>query len=256
MAGVTVRGGWGDNTSAGPMEHLIGLLAFGDQGWGDELLAGVWVTVRLALATLPFGLVLGLLVAMAKNSGEPSLELAGNIFTTIFRGLPELLTLFLVYYGGQILFAEVASLFTDAQMEVNGFFAGMFALGLVFAAYSSEAFLGAFRAIPKGQYEAGHALGLSPGNTFRLVVLPQLVRLTLPALSNLWLVLLKETCLVSVIAYDELLRKTFLAVGVTKEPLFFFGVACLIYLALAVVSARILASIDAYVRRGERRVGA
>lgn len=236
------------------MEHLLGLLAFGDQGWGDEILTGAWVTVRLALATLPFGLLVGLLVALAKDSGEPSLMLAGNIFTTIFRGLPELLTLFLVYYGAQILIAKVAGLFSDRPVEVNGFIAGMVALGLVFAAYSSEAFLGAFRAIPRGQYEAGHALGLTRAAAFRLIILPQLVRLTLPALSNLWLVLLKETSLVSVIAYDELLRKTFIAVGVTKEPLFFFGIACLIYLALAVVSAKGFSMIDAHVRRGERRL--
>ncbi len=235
------------------MEHLLSLLSFGDQGWGDELLTGAWVTVRLALATLPFGLVVGLLIAMAKDSGEPTLAMAGNIFTTIFRGLPELLTLFLVYYGGQILFTKITSLFSDEPVEVNGFLAGMVALGLVFAAYSSEAFLGAFRAIPKGQYEAGHALGLSKASTFRLIILPQLIRLTLPALSNLWLVLLKETSLVSVIAYDELMRKTFIAVGVTKEPLFFFSVACLIYLVLAIVSARVLGGVDAYVRRGERR---
>jgi len=235
------------------MEHLLGLLSFGDQGWGDELLTGTWVTVRLALATLPFGLLIGLVVALAKDSGEPSLVLAGNIFTTIFRGLPELLTLFLVYYGAQILIARVASQFSDEPFEVNGFVAGMVALGLVFAAYSSEAFLGAFRGIPKGQYEAGQALGLSKSHTFRLVILPQLVRLTLPALSNLWLVLLKETSLVSVIAYDELLRKTFIAVGVTKEPLFFYTIACLIYLGLAIVSARVFAMIDAHVRRGETR---
>lgn len=236
------------------MEKLFALLSFGPDGWGDEILYGAWVTVRLALATLPFGLALGLLVALAKNSKEPSLVLAGNIYTTIFRGLPELLTLFLVYYGGQIVFQKVASFFTDAAVEVNGFLAGMIALGFVFSAYASEAFLGAFKAISRGQYEAGHALGLSTFKTFRLIILPQIIRLTLPALSNLWLVLLKETSLVSVIAYEELLRKTFIAVGVTKQPLFFFSVAAAIYLALALASSTVLGAIDARVRRGERRI--
>jgi polar amino acid transport system permease protein len=236
------------------MEKLFALLSFGPDGWGDELLVGAWVTVRLALATLPFGLALGLLVALAKNSKEPTLVLAGNIYTTIFRGLPELLTLFLVYYGGQIVFQKVASLFTDAAVEVNGFIAGMIALGFVFSAYSSEAFLGAFKAISRGQYEAGQALGLSTFKTFRLIILPQLIRLTLPALSNLWLVLLKETSLVSVIAYEELLRKTFIAVGVTKQPLLFFSAAALIYLALALASSTVLGTIDARLRRGERRL--
>ncbi len=229
------------------------LLSFGPHGWGDELLVGAWVTVRLALATLPFGLLLGLVVALAKNSKEPSLVMAGNIYTTIFRGLPELLTLFLVYYGGQIVFQKIASLFTDTHIEVNGFIAGMVALGFVFSAFSSEAFLGAFKAISKGQHEAGHALGLSTFQTFRLIILPQLIRLTLPTISNLWLVLLKDTSLVSVIAYDDLLRKTFIAVGVTKQPLFFFSVACVMYLVLSMISSTGLDAIDRRVRRGEER---
>lgn len=236
------------------MGELLGLLAWGPDGWGDELAQGAWVTVRLALATLPFGLVLGLVIALAKNSGEPSLVLAGNVFTTIFRGLPELLTLFLVYYGLQMLYQGAAARVGFTQVELSPFVAGVLALGFVFAAFASEAFLGAFRAISRGQYEAGHALGLTRWNLFRLIILPQLIRLTLPALSNLWLVLLKETSLVSVIAYDELLRKTNIAVGVTKEPLFFYSIACLIYLVLAIISSRGLAVIDARVRRGEDRV--
>ena len=227
----------------------LSLLSIGPHGWGDELLAGAWVTIRLSVATLPFGLVLGLAVALAKNSKEPSLILAGNIFTTIFRGLPELLTLFLVYYGVQTLLNRL----TGEQIQVNGFLAAVVALGLVFSAFSSEAFLGAFKAISKGQYEAGHALGLSTFQTFRLIILPQLIRLTLPTLSNLWLVLLKDTSLVSVIAYNDLLRNTFVAVGNTKKPILFFSVACLIYLVLSMISSTGLNAIDRRVRRGEER---
>lgn len=235
------------------MMELLGLLAWGPDGWGDELAQGLWVTVRLALTTLPFGVALGLIVALAKNSGEPSLMLAGNIFTTIFRGLPELLTLFLVYYGSQMLYQRWAEQLGAGPVELSGFFAGMVALGLVFSAFASEAFLSAFRAIPVGQYEAGEALGLTRYKVFRLIILPQLIRLSLPALSNLWLVLLKETSLVSVIAYDDLLRKTNIAVGVTKQPLFFYSIACLLYLSLAVMSSSVLATIDRRLRRGEGR---
>src|SRR3990172_9417785 len=135
------------------MESAFSLFSFGADGWGDELLTGAWVTVRLALAPLPFGLALGLAVALAKNSRQPSLVLAGNIYTTIFRGLPELLTLFLVYYGGQIAVQKLVGLFAETNFEVNGFVAGMVALGFVFSAYSSEAFLGAFKAISHGQHE-------------------------------------------------------------------------------------------------------
>lgn len=234
------------------MGDLFGLLAYGPNGWGDEILQGVWLTVRLAVATVPFGLVLGFLIALAKDSGEPMLELAGNIFTTIFRGLPELLTLFIVYYGGQMALQAFFKLFTDTYVEVNGFLAGMIALGLVFSAYASEVFLGALRGINKGQYEGGAALGLTPFQVMRLVVLPQLIRLALPGLSNLWLVLLKDTALVSVIALDDLMRKTHIAVGNTKEPFFFYLIACLLYLTMAIISSVGLNAIDRAVNRGER----
>lgn len=231
------------------MADLLGLLSFGPSGWGDEILTGVWLTVRLALVTLPFGLVIGFLVALAKDSGEPSLMIAGDIFTTIFRGLPELLTLFIVYYGGQIVLAQVFALFTDTYIEVNGFMAGVVALGLVFSAFSSEVFLGALRGIPKGQYEGGMALGFSSFQITRLIILPQLFRLALPGITNLWLVLLKDTALVSVIALDDLLRKTNIAVGVTKQPFFFYTLACVIYLAMSIVSSAGLSSVERHVNK-------
>ncbi|MGE0846529.1 MAG: ABC transporter permease [Flavobacteriaceae bacterium] len=235
------------------MGELYSLLSFGADGWGDEIAAGVWVTVRLALATLPFGLAIGLLIALAKNAEEPTLRAAANVYTTIFRGIPELLTLFIVYYGGQILLARLVGLFTDAYVEVNSFVAGMIALGLVFSAYASEVFLGALRGIPAGQYEAGYALGLSHWKTLRLIVLPQLVRLALPGLSNLWLVLLKDTSLVSVIALDDLLRKTNIVVGNTKEPFFFYFVACMLYLVLAVISSIGIGRARSWAERGQVR---
>jgi polar amino acid transport system permease protein len=235
------------------MGELFGLLQFGARGWGDEILAGTWVTVRLALATLPFGLALGFAVALAKNSGERSLVLAANIYTTLFRGLPELLTLLIIYYGGQILVQSIVGLFFDTYVEVSSFVAGMIALGLVFSAYASEVFLSAFKGIHHGQYEGAQALGLSRLQTMRLVIVPQLIRLALPGLSNLWLILLKETALVSVIALDDLLRTTNVVVGNTKEPFFFYFIACMIYLALSVLSSIGIGRIDAWSRRGEQR---
>jgi polar amino acid transport system permease protein len=236
------------------LEQLFSLLSFGPDGWGDEFAAGTWLTIRLALATLPFGLVVGFVVALAKDSENRWLIAAGNTFTTIFRGLPELLTLFIVYYGGQVLLQRLVELVSDRHVEVNGFVAGFVALGLVFAAYASEVFLGAFRGIGKGQYEAAHALGLKAVPTMRLVILPQLIRLALPGLANLWLVLLKDTSLVSVIALDDLLRKANIAVGATKEPFFFYFVACMIYLAMSIVSSIGIVGIERWSDRGLRRM--
>jgi len=232
---------------------LLRLLSFGPDGWGDELLQGTWLTIRLALATVPFGLALGFLVALAKRSPNRYLRAFGNAYTTVFRGLPELLTIFIVYFGGQIALQRIVGLFSDATVEVNGFIAGMVALGVVFSAYASEVFLGAFNNITRGQYEAAYALGLRPATTLRLVIIPQLVRLALPGLANLWLILLKDTSLVSVIALDDLLRKTGLAVRVTKEPFLFFGVACLIYLALSMISSIGIVAIERWANRGLRR---
>jgi polar amino acid transport system permease protein len=226
----------------------LSLLSFGPDGWGDELAAGAWLTIRLALATLPFGLLLGLAVALMRDSGRPALRIPGNVFTTVFRGLPELLTLLLVYFGGQMLLARIFG-----QVEVSAFIAGLVALGLVFAAYASEVFLGAFRGIGRGQYEAGHALGMRPLAMFRLIILPQLIRLALPGLANLWLVLLKETSLVSVIALNDLLRQTSVAVRATKEPFLFYFVACMIYLAMSAVSSVGIAGIERWSARGMRR---
>ncbi|WP_269582433.1 ABC transporter permease [Roseibium sp. Sym1] len=234
------------------MNEALTLLSFGEQGWGDEIARGVLVTISLALASLPFGLLLGFFLALAKNTSEPSLKLAANIYTTIFRGLPELLTLFMVYYGVQIAIREALKLLgSETYVEVNSFVAGMVALSLVFSSYASEAFLSAFRGIQQGQYEGGFALGLTRRQTMFLVILPQLIRLALPALGNLWLILLKETALVSVIGLEDTLRMTSIAARVTKEPFLFFGLACLIYLVLAMISSTGLVRIEAWSKKGE-----
>lgn len=234
------------------MNEALTLLSFGPEGWGDEIARGVLVTVALAITTLPFGLFLGFLIALAKKSSEPSLRMAANIYTTLFRGLPELLTLFLVYFGLQIAVqAGLKFIGVSTYFEVNSFVAGVIALAFVFSSYASEAFLSAFRGIPQGQYEGGYALGLSSFKTMRLVILPQLIRLALPALGNLWLVLLKDTALVSVVGLSDLMRKTSEAARINKEPFLFFGLACLIYLVLAMISSTGLNKIERWSKRGD-----
>jgi len=235
------------------MPDWLDLLSFGPGGWGDQIAAGALVTAGLAIATLPFGLLLGFLAALAKNSSEPSLRAAASIYTTVFRGLPELLTLFLIYFGIQILLQQVVSLFSDGHVEISGFVAGMIALGLVFSSYACEVFLSAFKGIPAGQYEGAAALGLSRGKTMRLVVFPQLIRLALPGLSNLWLVLLKDTALVSVIGIQDVLRQAGVAARVSKEAFLFFGVACLIYLVFSIISSVGISRIERWAERGMTR---
>lgn len=219
------------------MEYYLTLLSFGPEGWGLALLQGAWVTISIALATLPFGLALGLAVALGKRSRNPLLRMMSTLYTTVFRGVPELLTLYIIYFGIQILVQKLwSSLGFAGQLEMSPFFAGMVALGVVLAAFSAEVWLGALNSIQKGQREAAAALGLTKLQAFRLVVFPQLMRVALPGLGNNWMVLLKETSLVSVITLQDTMFIATRANVVTKEPFLFFGAAALIYLFFSMIS--------------------
>ena len=207
------------------------LLAFGDAGWSDELFFGALGTLGLAIVAMPIGLVMGLVLGFAKASPEVTYRISGNALTTVFRGLPELLTILLVYILGQRLLNQIW-FGTDSGVEISIFWSGVAALSIVFAAYSSEVFLGSLRAMQGSLLEAAKALGLGPWVTLRFITLPELFRLSAPGLSNLWLSLLKQTSLVSVIAYDELMHQGYIAASSTQERIFFYAVVCLIYLLL------------------------
>lgn len=221
-----------------PSQSIWTLLSWGPDGWLDDIAYGAVVTVALALATLPIGLAIGFFIALGKQSEEPSLRVAANVYTTIFRGLPELVTLFLFFFGMPILLQHlIRYLRPEATIDVNDFVAGMIVLALIFSSYASEVFLSAFRAIPKGQYEGSHALGLSNWQTMRKVILPQLLRIAFPGLENCWLSLLKDTSLVSIVGLAETLRNAGVAARVTKHSFLFYSVASLVFLVLAVLSS-------------------
>lgn len=233
------------------MEYYLSLLSFGPEGWGLALLEGAWVTISIALATLPFGLALGLAVALGKRSRLALVRAVSTLYTTIFRGVPELLTLYVIYFGIQILLQKLwAGLGFTSQFEMSPFLAGMVALGVVLAAFSAEVWLGALNAIQKGQREAAAALGLTRLQTFRLVVFPQLMRIALPGLGNNWMVLLKETSLVSVITLQDTMFIATRANVVTKEPFLFFGAAALIYLFFSMISTWGFGRLEARANRG------
>lgn len=235
------------------MLHLLDLLRWGPDGWADELAYGTAVTIGLSLATLPLGIIVGFFVALAKQSPDPLVRVSADAYTTVFRGIPELLTLFVVYYGAQYGVTAISTALFGAPYEISPFLAGMVALGLVLSSYAAEVFLSAFRAIPAGQFEAGRAVGLHEGQILRRVILPQLIRLALPGLSNLWLSLMKDTALVSVITLNDLLRQTQIAVSSTKQPFFFYAVACLIYLILSILSSAGIWRIEAWASRGAQK---
>lgn len=232
------------------MFDKLALLGFGAGGWGAALLQGAFTTISIALATLPFGLALGLVVALCKRSDSVLLRGLATVYTTVFRGVPELLTLYIIYFGIQILLQQT---FTGFSMPP--FVAGMVALGLVLAAFSSEVWVGALNSIQKGQREAAAALGLSKAQAFRLVVFPQLMRVALPGLGNNWMVLLKETSLVSVITLQDIMFITTRANVVTKEPFLFFGTAMLLYLIFSLISAWGIGRLEARANRGYAAFG-
>jgi polar amino acid transport system permease protein len=232
----------------------LNYLSFSDGGWGDELLSGLGVTLSLAVATLPVGLLLGLLVAAITIFGRPVPRAMAVTFTTTIRGLPELLTLFIIYHGVGLGINSLLKWYSpqSGYFELSPFLAGVLALGMVFGGYASEVLRGAWQALDHGQLEAAQALGVRRFTIFRLIELPQMLRLALPGLGNLWINLLKDTALVSVIPLNDLMRMANVAVGTTKKPFVFFLTVCLIYWAICILFECCLARMEKRANRGLR----
>jgi len=232
------------------MFELIALLSFNDMGWGDELLKGLGVTLALAFATVPFALIFSFLVAWSKEAPNKFLRMVGHGYTTLFRSLPEILTLIIIYYQSQAILNSFTSVFMPGiSISINPFVAGMLALTLVFSALGSEVVRAAYRAVGKGQLEAAYSVGLSSRKAFINVILPQMWRHMLPAFGNLWLILLKDTSLVSIIALSDIVRYTNMAIATTKEPFFFYTILALVYVSLSFISGRAQMFIELRVNR-------
>ena len=234
---------------------LFSLLSFGNAGWGDELLSGLLVTIKLSLVTLPFGMIIGLIVSTSSLRDSKWGNRLSRSYVVIFRGLPEVLTLFLVYNGVSVILNQISHAINPEGgfVELSPFIAGVVALGLVFGAYSSEVLRGAFQALDKGQAEAGYAVGMSEILVFYRIKLPQVWRFALPGLGNLWVNLIKDTALVSIIALDDLMRAGYVAVRFTKEPFTFYLTICIVYWLLCLSSEFVLARMEARVNRGISR---
>ena len=233
------------------MLEAIGVLQFGSAGWGDELARGLGMTLLLAGATVPFGLLAGLLLAFASHSRQPRFSEPATAFAGVFRGIPELLTLFLVYFGGQRLINLAAGLLGAGEaIEFSSFLAGVVSLALVFAAYASEVFLGILRTLDRSYLEAARALGIGQWPTLRFILLPELFRLGLPGLSNLWLSTLKQSALVSAISGSELMRAGYFAASSTGRPILFFGVVCLAYIGVTMASEALIQLWQQHLDRG------
>lgn len=206
------------------------------QGFGPALAAGALMTVQLALSALCLGLILGLLGALAKTSPYKPLQWLGGTYSTLVRGIPELLWVLLIYFGTVNGMRALGEMLGIPGLELNAFAAGVIALGLCFGAYATEVFRGAILAIPKGHREAGLALGMSHSRILFKLILPQMWRIALPGLGNLFMILMKDTALVSVIGLEEIMRHSQIAVSVTKEAFVFYLVAAFMYLGLTILA--------------------
>ncbi|MBX8476695.1 ABC transporter permease [Pseudomonas capsici] len=206
------------------------------QGFGPALAAGALMTVQLALSALCLGLILGLLGALAKTSPYKPLQWLGGTYSTLVRGIPELLWVLLIYFGTVNGMRALGEMLGIPGLELNAFAAGVIALGLCFGAYATEVFRGAILAIPKGHREAGLALGMSRSRILFKLILPQMWRIALPGLGNLFMILMKDTALVSVIGLEEIMRHSQIAVSVTKEAFVFYLVAAFMYLGLTILA--------------------
>lgn len=206
------------------------------------------MTLGLAVCSLILGLFLSLIFAALEANrfvGKPM-----TVFVVLLRGLPEIIIVLLVYFGS----TELVEMLTGEYIEFGAFGCGVLALSLIFAAYASQTLRGAIQAIPKGQWESGAALGLSKSYTFIHIVMPQVWRHALPGLSNQWLVLLKDTALVSLIGVDDLMRQADLINTNTHQPFTWYGIAALIYLAVTLISQVGIRKLELRFTRFERGV--
>ncbi|HYE48233.1 MAG TPA: ABC transporter permease subunit [Azospirillaceae bacterium] len=236
---------------------MLDLLSYGDGGWGDEILRGAGVTVMVAVLSFLFGIALGGLGAAGKLSRSRTARGAADVYTTIIRGVPALLIIWLLFFGGSGAVTWVAGLFGyGGRIEVGAFAVGVLAVGTVSGAYSTEVLRGAVQAVPAGQLEAAKALGMPRFLMFRRILVPQTLRYALPGLGNVWQLTLKDTSLVSVASLEELMRMSHLASGATRQPFFFFAVAAALYLLMTTASNAAFARAERHANRGVRRAGA
>ena len=229
----------------------MGLLAFGDNGWGDELFFATLMTLAVAITAMFIGFIFSLIFTPLKITNNKILSFIGNFYTTVIRGVPELLVIYLFFFGGSSAVMFVAKIFGyGGYIEINAFITGAFSIGIISGAYSTEVFRGAIQSIDKGQFEACKVLGLNKYIYSFKIVIPQMLRLAIPNLSNVWQITLKDTSLISVTGLVEIMRQSYIAAGSTRDPLFFYSFAALLYLILTFFSMKIFNKLEQNYNRG------
>ncbi len=223
-------------------------------GYFDSIMEGTLITANLAVSSLVVAVFLGILGALGKLSSSKPLRGITLAYTTIIRGIPDLVLMLLIYYGGQMLVNNTAyALGYEDYIDINQYMAGVATLGFIFGAYMTETFRGAIMAVSKGQLEAGASYGMTRLQVFFRILAPQMIRYALPSFGNNWLVMIKATAIVSVIGLDDLVRKASIAAGATRKPFTFYIFVAINYLIFTTISSYILAWAERRYSLGERR---
>ena len=224
------------------------------KGYGWMLWDGVQLTIAVAICAMVVTLFLGLIGAWGKLSTVRAARLAAETYTTVIRGVPELILILIVYYGVPTLIQDVAeNMGYDIYVDFNSFIAGFLTLGFVYGAFATEVFRGAYLAVPRGQIEAAYATGMSPTLMARRILLPQMWRFALPGLGNVWMVMIKATALISVIQLPELMRNADIAARAVRQPFTFYFAASLLYLSITIISLVVQHRAETWANRGIRR---
>ncbi|EOG1391602.1 ABC transporter permease [Vibrio cholerae] len=230
------------------------------QGYEASILKGALLTIEVAVLSLLLAMLLGMLGALAKMAPYRWARAIATLYTTIIRGIPDLVLMMLIFFGGQILLNNGLSWFNEFinqwltardpnhewvaylpdYVNISPFVAGVLTIGFIFGAYMAETFRGAILAVDKGELEAAKAYGMSAAMSFRRILLPQMIRHAIPGFGNNWLVLLKTTALVSIIGLEDMVRISSLAAGSTKMPFTFYMAVAVIFLFFTSVSTGLL----------------
>ena len=226
-------------------------LVFGDLGWGDEFLFAAFMTIIVSISSMGLGIFIAIFTAWAKLSYSKFLSFIANFYTTVIRGIPELLVIYLIFFGGSALVMKLAKTFGyDGYVELNALTISIVAIGIISATYSSEVLRAAYLSIDKGQGEAARTLGLSRMQIFLKILTPQILRHAIPGIGNVWQVTLKDTSLISVTGLVEIMRQTRIASNVEHSPLTFCITAAALYLFLTTFSSKFFNYLEVKTNKG------
>ncbi|WP_223548046.1 ABC transporter permease [Pseudomonas sp. A-B-19] len=232
--------------------QALGLSTYSMKGFGPLLLEGAWMTVKLSILSLLLSVLLGLIGASAKLSSVKFLRIPAQLYTTLIRGVPDLVLMLLIFYSLQTWLTGITQALDWEYIEINPFVAGIITLGFIYGAYFTETFRGAMLAVPRGQVEAATAYGLSRTQRFCFVVFPQMMRFALPGIGNNWMVILKATALVSIIGLADLVKAAQDAGKSTYQLFYFLVLAALIYLVITSTSNYVLRWLERRYAAGSR----